>query len=237
MKLTLLQIYETPFDLSDRYERYPPHFQDLFGKIRADFSYETIYVLDGDPLPNPAGLEGIIIMGSSFGVYDDPEWMEPLRDFIRKAYAANTPMLGICFGHQIMADALGGEVRKSDKGWGLGHHRYELTQKPDFMKDAPDVISLSASHQDQVITPPETATTFLASEFCPHGGLIYDNGKAMSLQAHPEFERDFSKDLLDIRLNNPLTAAQLILNKIKLDEPLDDELMAVAMVKFFNGEN
>ena len=237
MKLTLIQIYETPFDLSDRYERYPPHFQTLFEKVRGGFSFETVYVLDGTPLPDPADLEGIIITGSSYGVYDDPDWIDPLREFIRQAYAAKTPMLGICFGHQIMADALGGDVRKSEKGWGLGHHRYEVTAKPDFMLDAPDVVSLSASHQDQVITPPSGTTTFLASEFCPHGGLVYESGKAMSLQAHPEFERNFSKDLLDIRLNNPLTAAQLILNKIKLDDPMDDELMAVALVRFFGGGN
>ena len=60
-------------------------------------------------------------------------WLDPLRDFIRKAYANDTPMLGICFGHQIMADALGGDVRKSEKGWGLGRHTYGVKARPGFL--------------------------------------------------------------------------------------------------------
>ena len=70
------------------------------------------------------------ITGSAAGVYDDFPWLDPLRDFIRRAYAAKTPMLGICFGHQIMADALGGDVRKSEKGWGIGRHVYDVDAAP-----------------------------------------------------------------------------------------------------------
>ena len=120
--------------------------------------------IDGAPFPDPAALEGILITGSAAGVYDSHfTWMEPLRDFIRSAYAAKTPMLGICFGHQIMADALGGDVRKSEKGWGLGRHVYGVTARPAFLGGDLPELAIACSHQDQVIVPPAEAEVFLAS--------------------------------------------------------------------------
>jgi GMP synthase-like glutamine amidotransferase len=111
--------------------------------------------------------------------------MDPLRDYIRKAYAAKTPMIGICFGHQIMADALGGDVRKSEKGWGLGRHVYDLKSRPAMLGGNLPQFAIACSHQDQVIEPPPEAETFLVSDFTPHAGLVYRNGAAMSLQPHP----------------------------------------------------
>src|SRR5690606_28642593 len=137
-----------------------------------------IDVQAGGGLPDPAGLEGIVITGSPAGVYEDHAWLAPLRGFIRQAYAAGTPMLGICFGHQIMADALGGEVRKSEKGWGLGRHAYKVRQRPAFLAEAPENLAVACSHQDQVIVPPATAEVLLASEFAPNAGLLYEGGRA-----------------------------------------------------------
>src|SRR5690606_31833263 len=131
--------------------------------------------------------------------YEDHVWLEPLRDFIRKAYAAGTPMLGICFGHQIMADALGGEVRKSEKGWGLGRHSYRVTARPDFMADAPESLCVVCSHQDQVIVPPAEAEVILASDFTPNAGLFYRSGKALSFQPHPEFDDTYGLALAELR--------------------------------------
>jgi GMP synthase-like glutamine amidotransferase len=108
-------------------------------------------------------------------------------------------MLGICFGHQIMADALGGVVRKSEKGWGIGRHSYEVMARPAFMQTAPARLAVSCSHQDQVITAPEHAQTMLASSFAPHAGLAYRNGAAVSLQAHPEFTDEYALALAEMR--------------------------------------
>ena len=124
---------------------------------------------------------------------------DALRAFIRGAYAANTPMLGICFGHQIMADALGGDVRKSEKGWGLGRHTYGLRQSPGFVATDLPALAIACSHQDQVIVPPADAEVFLASEFTPNAGLVYRNGRAVSLQPHPEFEDDYTLALVELR--------------------------------------
>jgi len=126
MKLTIIQTGDVPATLRPRFGAYPPMFQRMFDEAGQPLEYETVAVYDGAEFPDATRLDGILITGSAAGVYDDYPWLAPLRAFIRSAYAANTPMLGICFGHQIMADALGGDVRKSDKGWGLGRHTYEV---------------------------------------------------------------------------------------------------------------
>jgi GMP synthase-like glutamine amidotransferase len=200
MKLTIIQTGEVPVPLRPQFGAYPPMFQRMFNAAGVPFEYETIAVHDGAPFPDPAGLEGIIVTGSAAGVYDNHfAWMEPLRTFIRAAYAEKTPMLGICFGHQIMADALGGEVRKSEKGWGLGRHVYEVTSRPAFLATDEPALAIACSHQDQVIVPPVEADVFLASNFTPNAGLVYKNGAAISLQPHPEFDDAYTIALAELR--------------------------------------
>ncbi|RYE10122.1 MAG: type 1 glutamine amidotransferase [Hyphomicrobiales bacterium] len=198
MKLTLIQPTDVPAPLRDRFGAYHLMFERMFGA--EGFAFETIKLSEGQKLPDPAGLEATLIMGSAAGVYDTHyEWMAPLRDYIRAAYAARTPMVGICFGHQIMADALGGDVRKSDKGWGLGRHVYGVRSRPAQLGGDLPEFAIACSHQDQVITPPGEAETFLASDFTPHAGLLYRNGAAISLQPHPEFADDYTLALAELR--------------------------------------
>jgi GMP synthase-like glutamine amidotransferase len=200
MKLTIIQTGEVPVPLRPQFGAYPPMFRRMFDEARVSFDYETVAVFDGAAFPDPARLEGIIVTGSAAGVYDNHlAWMEPLRAFIRAAYAAKTPMLGVCFGHQIMADALGGDVRKSEKGWGLGRHVYEVRSRPAFLATDADALAIACSHQDQVIAPPGEADVFLASEFTPNAGLLYRNGAAISLQPHPEFDDAYTVALAELR--------------------------------------
>ena len=199
MKLTILKTGDVPEPLRPQFGPYPPMFMRMFEEAGHRFDYEVVGVNDGEPLPDPAKLDAVLITGSPAGVYDDYAWLDPLRGFIRSAYAANTPMLGICFGHQIMADALGGDVRKSEKGWGLGRHTYAVTARPSFLATELPHLSIACSHQDQVIVPPAEAEVFLASEFTPNAGLAYRNGRALSLQPHPEFLYDYALALVELR--------------------------------------
>lgn len=199
MKLTILQTGEVPAPLQARFGPYYRMFETMFDSTGPGFAYDMVPVSDGAALPDPATLQGIVITGSPAGVYEDHAWLAPLRDFIRGAYAQNIPMLGICFGHQIMADALGGDVRKSEKGWGLGRHNYAVTARPGFMADAPAALAVACSHQDQVIAPPAEAEVILASDFTPNAGLVYRNGAALSFQPHPEFTDDYALALAELR--------------------------------------
>ncbi len=233
MKLTILLAGENPEPLRPRFGAYADKFVRMFNRPETAFSFETIAIHAGEEIPAPDGLEGVIISGSAYGVYDSPDWMEPLREFIRVAYAGNLPMLGICFGHQIMADALGGRVEKSDKGWGIGRHVYRLNGCAQCFLPHDGQLAVAASHQDQVVVPPRQARVFLSSGFTPNAGLIYENGAAISLQPHPEFEVDYSAAICELRRNNPMPPPEVDRAIASLEQPLDNDRVARALAAFF----
>ncbi|KRA53104.1 glutamine amidotransferase-related protein [Devosia sp. Root635] len=234
MKLTIIQTGEVPVSLRDRFGPYRKMFETMFDGTGQGFTYDMVAVSDGAPFPDPATLEGIVITGSAAGVYDDYAWLDPLRAFIRDAYGRQTPMLGVCFGHQIMADALGGDVRKSEKGWGLGRHNYAVAARPDFMRAAPAALAVACSHQDQVITPPDEAEVILASDFTPNAGLAYRNGAALSFQPHPEFLDDYTLALAELRRGKaPDNVVETAISSIAT--PSDSADVAGYIGQFFRG--
>src|SRR5690348_225665 len=169
---------------------FPRMFERMIRTADATVEVDTVSALNGKQLPEPASLQALLLTGSPAGVYDDLDWIAPLEDFVRRAYAAKTPMAGICFGHQLMAQALGGIVRKSDKGWGIGRHVYDIAPGNGVIDG--QRIAIAASHQDQVIEPPPRARTIMSSAFTEHAGLLYENGAALSVQPHPEFEAGYA---------------------------------------------
>ena len=199
MNLAIIETGLVPEPLRGRFRPYPEMFATMLARHGARIAPDFVPVLEGAPLPDPDGLDAVLITGSPAGVYDPLPWMDPLRNFIRRAHERGTKMVGICFGHQIIADALGGDVRKSEKGWGLGRHVYEvLPDHPHFVPGV-DKLAIACSHQDQVIMPPPMAKVILRSAFAPNAGLSYAGGNILSFQPHPEFEDDYSKALIDLR--------------------------------------
>ena len=192
----ILETGTPPQDLGLHHGRYDAMVRTLLGPEVATRTYDVqAGALPARPEDHPA----YVITGSSAGVYDPLPWIEPLKAFIREAHGS-AKLVGICFGHQIMAEALGGRVEKSDKGWGLGLHSYEVTASAPFMgTEAPARIAVAASHQDQVVAAPEGATVLAASAFTPHAVLLYAGGGALSMQFHPEFTRDYAAALVDLR--------------------------------------
>lgn len=232
MKLTIVQTGAVPAPLQPDFIEYRLMFRQMFDSTGGTFTYDDIDAEAGQALPDPTSLEGIVLTGSPAGVYEDHAWLPPLRDFIRRAYAAGTPMVGICFGHQIMADALGGQVRKSDKGWGMGRHRYTVRQRPAFMADVPDTLTVACSHQDQVIVPPDVAEVVLGSDFAPNAGLFYKSGRALSFQPHPEFEDDYARALVNLRRGrapDDVIAGALA----SFSHPSDSQIMRNSIARFF----
>jgi GMP synthase-like glutamine amidotransferase len=234
MKLTIIQTGDVPLPLRDRFGPYRRMFEDMFDRTGQGFSYDMVAASDGEPLPDPTTLEGIVITGSPAGVYDTFPWLDPLRSFIRGAYSSHTPMVGVCFGHQIMADALGGDVRKSEKGWGLGRHSYAVRSRPAWMASAPAALAVACSHQDQVITPPAEAEVILGSNFTPNAGLVYRNGAAISFQPHPEFSDDYALALAELRRgfapDNVVDTAVA-----SMDTPSNSQDIALHIGQFFKG--
>jgi len=164
--------------------------------------------------------------------------MRASKEWIGFVAEHQVPMLGICFGHQLIADALGGDVRKSDKGWGIGRHTYKLAMKPDWMGEgAPDHFSVGVSHQDQVLTPPADARVVGGNEFAPHAALVYSRAPILTFQGHPEFTDGFMSDLYEARKGRPLTEEQVSEALESFSVPDDNDLMARWMVSFLKAQS
>lgn len=193
MRIGILQTGDVTEELIPEYGNYPDMFDRLLGPVDAGFGFEVFRVLDGQLPDHEQACDGWLITGSKFGTYDPLPWIPPLKAFILRIAAAKRPLVGICFGHQIIAEALGGKVKKSDKGWGLGIDSYRLDTEGDRRQ-----ASLIIFHQDQVIDPPPEADVFASSDFCRNAGLAIGD-RIMTLQAHPEFLPEFSLALLEAR--------------------------------------
>jgi GMP synthase-like glutamine amidotransferase len=200
MNLTIVETGLVPEQIRASFVDYPCMFRALVRASDPSISFETVSVIKGKNLPDPAGLDAILITGSPAGVYDDLPWMEPLKEFIRGAASAGVPQIGICFGHQIIAEALGGKVIKSPKGWGVGRHTYDVLACPGLdAEKCPASVSVAVSHQDQVIALPPGAAVIARSDFTPYAGLYYADAPAISFQCHPEFDDTYSAALYAAR--------------------------------------
>lgn len=216
MKLAILETGKPPGDLVERFGDYPSMFAKLLGQ---GFDIETFDVRSGE-LPEPDAHDAILITGSPAGVYDPLRWIAPLLEFIRSA--GDRKMVGICFGHQAMAEALGGHVEKSEKGWGTGLHRYDVVH-PERWIGEEDRIAVPASHQDQVVVQPPNTDIVARSDFTPFAALAWTDRPAISFQFHPEFSPEFAKALIGERrddLPNPNSAIA------SLDAPNDSARVA-----------
>lgn len=191
-----------PEELAPDHGDYPSMVENWLKPLNAGF--RPYAILSGELPENPDEADVWVITGSKFGVYEDHDWIPPLEEFIRACKNQGRLMVGICFGHQLIARALGGVVRKSAKGWGVGPHEYDTSAWPAKLGPVPETLDLQAYHQDQVETLPEGAQTIASSEFCEHAALWYP-GFAITVQGHPEFSKPYVTALIECRRGSVLT--------------------------------
>ncbi len=220
MLIGILQTGRAPEGLRDQGD-YPDMFERLLAGHGFDF---RTYVVEEMEFPDSAtDCDGWLITGSRHGVYQDLPFIAPLEHLIREAFAARVPVVGVCFGHQIMAQALGGKVEKFAGGWRVGPTEYDFQGTP---------VTLNAWHQDQVVAPPPGAEVIASNPGCTYAGLAYDD-RGLSVQAHPEYDDIFIAGLAEKRGRGVVPEPVLEGALAKLGTPLDRQPIAERIAAFF----
>jgi len=221
MEIGILLTGHVPEDLAGQVGNYSAMFARLLDGH--GFTFRTWAVVDMEFPAAVTDADGWLITGSRHGAYDDLPFISRLSDFIRDAYARAVPMAGICFGHQVMAQALGGKVVKYPGGWAVGAKPYDFDG---------ETLMLNAWHQDQVVEIPPGATVIARNDFCAYAGLAYGD-RAYSIQPHPEIRPDYLQGLIRTRGPGVVPEAELQGALDHLDAPLDDHAAATRIAEFF----
>lgn len=217
IKLAILETGRPPSSLAEQFGDYPAMFRRMLGP---GFELDSFDAGSGELPDDPSAYDAYLITGSPAGVYDPLPWIEPLKAFLRQA--KNRRIVGVCFGHQVMAEAFGGRVEKSDKGWGIGLQRYDIARALPWMDQAGE-ISVPASHQDQVVEKPPNTEVIASSDFTPFAALAWSDRPAISVQFHPEFEPAYAKALIETRRDKMPDPDGAIAS---LDQPNDNARIA-----------
>ena len=217
MKLGVLETGAPPDSLRPRFGTYGGMFQALLGD---GYDWRTYDVQAGQWPGRAEDNDAYLITGSSAGVYDGDPWIGQLMDFLRQA-KGRAKLVGVCFGHQAMAEAFGGKVIKSPKGWGVGLHSYDVRETEPWM-DPARAIAIPASHQDQVVELPPAARVLASSDFTPFGMLDYADQPAISIQLHPEFDPAYAEALIEARRGSRYAPDQADAAVASLHRPNDN---------------
>lgn len=195
MHINILLCDTFPGRLPDFIPNYESLFFDLFKSIGVEATYRIYQTWQGE-LPSTVHPDELyLVPGSLDSAYDDKPWIVSLLHWIEKAYCRGAKMMGVCFGHQVIARALGGEVRKYDGGFGAGVRQSRVIDN-EMKRFFPDErMRLLYSHHDQVMALPDGATRCATSDFCLNES--YRIGRqVVTFQGHPEFTVAYSRHLL-----------------------------------------
>ncbi|TFL19856.1 type 1 glutamine amidotransferase [Jannaschia formosa] len=202
-------------------------FDAMFTRLLDGHGFDfDVYDVENMQFPSgPEAADGWLVSGSRHGAYEDHPFIPPLEEFIRATMEAGIPLVGICFGHQIIAQALGGRVEKFADGWAIGRRTYVLADGSE--------VALNAWHQDQVLTLPEGATRLGSSAFCENAVLAYGD-RAFTVQPHPEFPGEVVEAYVDLRRGSG-TYPDDQLEQAARDAalPLDTGRLSDAIARFF----
>jgi GMP synthase-like glutamine amidotransferase len=185
-------------ELVDQYQGYGQMFERLFSRQPIAAQFSIYNVMHGVYPADDEHFDAYLVTGSKADSFGSEPWIQTLKTYLLQRFERGDKLLGICFGHQLLALLLGGKSERATQGWGVGTHRYTLAPAAPWMTPAINELTLLISHQDQVTALPDNATVIASSEFCPFAAY-HINHQVLCFQGHPEFIHDYSRALLEIR--------------------------------------
>lgn len=221
MDIGILQCGHLPDEVRAATGDYDACFHRLFEGH--GLSFTTWNVVDMEFPPSVHAAAGWLITGSKHGAYDDLPFIPPLEAFLRRAFENAVPIVGICFGHQILAQALGGRVQKHPGGWAVGRRAYTYEGRE---------LHLNAWHQDQVCALPAAAEVVGSNDFTRYAALRYGT-RALTVQPHPEFGHGVIRGLITHRAPGVVPEDRLSQARGGLDQPLDNAIAAAEFARFW----
>ena len=230
MKLGILICDEVQEQLQPEFGDYPVMFSELLKRVDEQLEIVFYSAIDHDLPANINACDFYMTTGSRWGANDDLLWIRELEDFIRALYDAGIGFAGICFGHQLIAKALGGRVEKSPKGWGIGISLTDVNETQSWMTAGKSKIALVVSHQDQISELPSKAVVLSGNDFCPYS-MIQVGHNFLGVQGHPEFSRQYSFALMDSRRDR-ISATVIETASATLSHEADDVLVMQWIIKF-----
>ncbi len=198
MKLGILKTDAVNPDWVGEYGEYPDMFVALLGRLDPELEFAVYDVEEGEYPADIDEVDAYLITGSKSSVYDDKPWIARLMDFVRELHARRKKIVGICFGHQLVAHALGGRTEKSPKGWGVGLHTHAFNQQPEWHDGGSEAFDVLVSHQDQVVENAEGAEVLAGSDFCENA-VVQVGEHILTFQGHPEFLPGYSREIMEYR--------------------------------------
>jgi GMP synthase-like glutamine amidotransferase len=218
--------------LPDQYAGISGDYQTLVSGMfsNRDISLEVFDSHLGSLPLDVAVFDGIIISGSRHSVYEDERWIRDLEAFAREVVDSTTPVFGICFGHQLLARALGGVVEQAEGGWGVGVHAMRVLEHRPWMEPDREALKLVMSHQDQVVELPNNATVLGSSDHCENY-LVEFTETAVGIQGHPEFPLAFAEVLYEDKRELVGSLADDAIASLAI--PADSDIVSTWMRKMF----
>jgi GMP synthase-like glutamine amidotransferase len=234
MKICVLENDVVDPDVCATYPGYGAMFERLFAKVVSDWEFDFFKTCHNQFPSDYHSYDAVLLTGSRADSFSNEPWIVTLREHVKHLIEKKTKMLGICFGHQLIALCLGSPVARAPQGWGLGCMTYTWNAAtiPNSNSNR-KTVSLLASHQDQVLELPPHATLLASSEFCPIAAFTLDN-HIFCVQAHPEFDTRYCAQLLDKRRTS-ITEAHYTSSYNSLTLEHDGEFIASSMVAFLQN--
>ncbi|TLU90749.1 amidotransferase [Dyadobacter sediminis] len=198
MKVGLLECDHVREDLLHIAGDYRQMFPALFSKVAPGWEFVFYDVCNGHFPASAEECDVYICSGSKSSVYDQEEWILQLKQFVKDIYQSEKKYIGVCFGHQMLGEALGGKVQKSDSGWCVGVHSFQIIKKENWMQPEQDSLNLLMMCQDQVVKLPPESILLAQSENCPNA-MFRVGERMLGIQAHPEFPKIYDKALMELR--------------------------------------